>query len=178
MFSLICAWINGWVISIVRLEIWDAIALIVTSLQWWFIFGACMDFHQTFTLQQFTAAYKNWVLTQLECSSKSITTYHELVPWTNGHVSEACMATHNPFLWFLMKYIFCAWKTDFINNNSSGKFKKIYHSLFMNFVFITISSSILFFSRPMQRWIFTKQHGLVQFTMFMKYQSMNRNNSK
>ena len=29
MFSLICVWINGWVI--VRLVIWDAIALIMTS---------------------------------------------------------------------------------------------------------------------------------------------------
>ena len=31
MFSLICAWINGW-IKIVRLLIWDAIAPIMTSL--------------------------------------------------------------------------------------------------------------------------------------------------
>ena len=33
MFSLICVWINGWV-TIVRLVIWDAIALIMTSLYW------------------------------------------------------------------------------------------------------------------------------------------------
>ena len=31
LFSLICSWINGWVI-IVRLVIWDTIALIMTSL--------------------------------------------------------------------------------------------------------------------------------------------------
>ena len=33
IFSLICAWINGWE-TIVRLVIWDAIAPIVTSLLW------------------------------------------------------------------------------------------------------------------------------------------------
>ena len=32
MFSLICAWINGWVKKIERLVIWDAIVLIMTSL--------------------------------------------------------------------------------------------------------------------------------------------------
>ena len=36
MFSFICVWINGWEVekTIVRLVIWDAIAPIVTSLQW------------------------------------------------------------------------------------------------------------------------------------------------
>ena len=33
MFSLICAWINGWVNN-ERLVIWDAIAPIMTSLKW------------------------------------------------------------------------------------------------------------------------------------------------
>ena len=34
MFSLICTWINSWV-KIVRLVIWDAIAPIMTSVQWY-----------------------------------------------------------------------------------------------------------------------------------------------